>query len=371
MPKNKDGYFRSTFTVGKNADGKPQRITVRAKTKRELDEKLAEAKRLHAKGIAGTMTVREWAARWLSVCKANASDGQKKHYAAKLNLDILPAIGGMWIQDVRASHLQELLNAYAGGKTNTIKKIKIAIKQLFDDAEIEGLVDRNPARRLELPKTTERTRRPLTDFERSVVYAVAKTHKAGAYMATMLFCGLRRGECAALLISDIDLDRRRISISKSLDLQKNIGREKAPKSKAGIREVPIPDILAPILASQCAGKERGDILFPKLDGKHATNQASRWWWRSFKRQCHLLAGAKVYRNQIKESPFSDVITPHYLRHTYATDLYAAGVDEKAQKSFLGHSSGDVTDIYRQMNDAAFERAAKQLNEYYCKLEWTL
>lgn len=48
MLKNKDGKYRSSFVVGKSSDGKPERITVYAKTKKELGEKLAEAKRLRA-----------------------------------------------------------------------------------------------------------------------------------------------------------------------------------------------------------------------------------------------------------------------------------------------------------------------------------
>ena len=84
------------------------------------------------------------------------------------------------------------------------------------------------------------------------------------------------------------------------------------------------------------------------------------------RQCHIVAGAKLYRNEVllDTSPFDDNVTPHFLRHTYATDIYAAGVDEAAQKVFLGHSSSDITDRYRKMNDAAFYRALDVLNQYY-------
>lgn len=369
--KNKDGYYRSTFVIGKDTDGKPIRATVRAKSKPEFDAKLEEAKRLHARGIAlRGMTVSEWSEKWLKVYKANATQTQKDHYAAKLKHDILPTVGGMQIRDVRASDLQEILNSYAGGKFDTVRKIKNAMKQLFEDAEIEGVIERSPAARLELPELTEEHRRPLTNIERAVVYEVAKTHKCGPYVLTMLFCGLRRGECIALTVADVDLENKRIRVNKSLSLRKNVGNEKGTKSKAGVREVPIPDILFPVLSEYCSGKNPFNILFTKEDGKHATKQTCTWWWKSFKRQCHITAGAELYRNQVRleTSPFSDDVTPHFLRHTYATDLYAADVDEKAQKYFLGHSSSDVTDIYRKMNDAAFLRAAKKINKYFSKLD---
>lgn len=388
MPKEKGEkkykYYKGSFVVGKKADGTPDRIYVRGKTKKERDEKLAEAKRLYARGLKlGEMTVREWSNRWIAVYKANASDTQKDHYKAKLKRDILPVIGSMRMKDVRASHLQELLNKYKGSKRGTVEKIRHAIRQLFEDAEVEGVIERNPSLRLELPDLEEEPRRPLTLIERQTVLKVAEVHPRGPYILTMLYCGLRRGECAALDRSAVDLEKKRLTISKALSTRKNVGEvagtkaAKMRKSKGkndenvGIRVVPIPDVLLPALSALCDGKHEGDILFPKSDGKHATKQTLTWWWNSFSRQCHIAAGAKLYRNAViyEKSPFGKEVTPHYLRHTYATDLYAAGVDEKARKEFLGHASNDVTDIYTAMSDEAFDRAAVLVNEYYNSEKW--
>jgi integrase len=378
MPKNQDGYFRTTFSVGKTEDGKLKRITIRAKTKKELDFKLAEAKRLYSYGYAlADISVYEWADRWYTVYKANASETQKNHYRAKLNNEILPSIGSMRMRDVRASHLQEIINKRANGKLETVKKLKNAMRQLFEDAEIEGIIERSPAVRLTLPKTlTESPRRPLTPYEKSIVYNVAQNHKRGVYALTMLFCGLRRGECIALTVGDVDFERSRLIVNKSLSMPINVGIKKGTKSQAGMREVPIPDIILPILREWCADKKPSDILFPKdksNNSEYITKQICKGWWLSFRRQCHITAGAEVFRNQIQieTSKFDDNITPHYLRHTYATDLYAAGVDEKARKFFLGHASNDVTDTYTKMSNEALARATAQINEYYSKISFDL
>ena len=377
--RNKDGYFRETFTIpgAKTKAGKQKRVTVRDRDLSVFKLKVEEARRLYGLGLSlEGETVREWGERWLAVYKANASATQRDHYEARLEKDILPSIGNMKVRDVRASHLQELLNKFAGGRVGTVKKVKIAIAQLFADAEIEGLIERNPAVRLELPEMEERCRRPLTKIERIAIYTVAQCHKAGAYVLTMLFCGLRRGECAALLVGDVDLKSRKLTVSKSLSLRKNVGvvegtkasklRQKVKgKADDGCRVVPIPELLAPFLAKACENRKPDEVLFAKSDGKAATKTTCHWWWRSFVRQCHISAGAKLYRNaiQYETSPFGKEVTPHYLRHTYSTDLYAAGVDDKAQKTFLGHASGDVTDIYRKMSEAAFERSRGLINEY--------
>ena len=381
--KNKSGYFRTDMTVGKNSEGKSTRISIRAKSREEFDAKVEQAKRLYSRGLSlSKTTVYEWAQRWLFVYKANATEVQKAHYTAKVNHDILPKIGNMRMCDVRASHLQEILNCYAGGKLETVKKIRNAIKQLFSDAELEGIIDRNPAARLELPNLTEETRRPLTLLEKIAVFEVAKTHKRGAYVMTMLLCGLRRGECTAILVGDVDLANRRLKVDKSLNFVHNQAaitttksaklrkKDKSASEDTGTRLIPIPDILTPFIEPLIIKKPADAMLFTsKHDGQYQSAQELRWGWKSFKRQCHLLLGATTYRNELKTetSLFGGEITYHYLRHAYATDLYAAGVDDTAIKSFLGHSSGDVTDIYRKMNDAAFDRASGLINEYYATL----
>jgi len=376
--KKKYAYYKGSLTIGKRANGKPYRKYVYGKTKRERDEKLDALKRQYARGLAlGEMTVYEWSLRWKSVFLANVSDNQKKHYTAKLTHDILPAIGPMRMRDIRPSHLMELINNYSGGKEGTVAKVLRAVKKLFADAEYEGIIERDPAKRLELPYVTEKSRRPLDELERKVVLRVAETHTRGPYVLTMLYCGLRRGECIALERSDVDLDNRRINISKELVFEDgNVGKLTGTKSsklrkakpngnEACARTVPIPDLLLPFLEALCEGKNSGSLLFPKADGKHATQSAVSWWWSSFRRQCHFESGAETYRNKVllETSLFDNDVTPHYLRHSYATDLYAAGVDEFSRKAFLGHENGGVTEGYTAMSNEAFYRNLGLINVY--------
>jgi len=366
--RNKDGYFKETWLTDEVLpSGNKRRVVVRDKDYKTFVSKLEEAKRLHKKGITlEDMTVAQWGERWLSVYKATASDDLKAHFRAKLDYDIVPAIGDMRMKDVRASDLQQLLNN-SPGKKGTVVKIRIAIRQLFDAADAEGIIERNPALKLELPDNlAESPRRPLGDNECKIVWGVAQSHTAGAYVLTMLLCGLRRGECVGLTMANVDFRKKRLSIHRAIRYSTNQGMEKAPKSLAGIRQVPIPDILLPILKKHCAGKKADDYVFTKVDGSRATGIAVRRWWESVLRQCHIASGAKQYRNKImiETSLFSDEITPHYLRHTYATDIHAAGVHEKEQKHFLGHSSNDVTDIYRNVSDLSFNRAADLINQFF-------
>ena len=376
-------YHKRSFVVGKKEDGSQKRITVRGKTIREVENKLAEAKRLQASGLqGGEMTVREWSERWKKSYKTTVSDEQKNHYERKLRLDILPYIGDKRIKDVTKADLQGIMDSHESGRKGYVEKIKHAICLLFADAAYEGIIERDPSVRLELPEMEEEARRPLTLAEREALLKVAAEHKHGAYALTMLYTGIRRGECLALLRSDVDLEKQRMQITKAVDSRRN--KPKLTGTKAanmrrkikrgedvGWRTVPIPDKLLPVMISLCNGKKPSDILFCNEDEKHASKSTSRRWWDSIKRQCHIAAGADLYRNavQTETSPFDDKITAHYLRHTYATDMYAAGVDERARQEFLGHASPDVTNTYTAMSNEAFDRSAKQLNDYLNEEKW--
>jgi integrase len=376
--KKKYKYKKASFVIGYKPDGTPVRKYVYGKTVPERNAKLAEAKRRYARGLhLGEMTVTEWSVRWKTSFIANVSDNQKSHYESKLKHDILPAIGMMRMADVRASHLLDLINSYKGGKHSTVSKISQAISRMFDDAVVEGIIERNPSASLELPETIENARRPLTEDERNIVLEVAKTHKQGAYVLTMLYSGLRRGECIALTRADIDLGSRKINVDKSLTFEDgNMGKLSGTKASKlrkktvddeefGARIAPMPDLLYTVMVALCEGKAHADLLFARADGSPDTKSSVTWRWNSFKNGCHREAGAKIYRNEVlaDTSAFDDNISPHYLRHTYATDLYAAGVDVYARKLFLGHAKSDVTESYTAMPDEAFDRNLELINLY--------
>ena len=382
--KKKYEYVRKSFTIGKKVDGSPDRVWVRGKTDEEAETNLREAKRRHGLGLhLGEMTVREWSVIWMSVYKAKAGS-QRRHYQSKLDLDILPAIGNMAMRDVRASNLIKLLDSYEGGAKDTVSKIRVAIKQLFSDAEFEGVIERNPATRLELPEVFEKVRRPLTCIEREILLQVAKEHPRGPYVLTLYGTGIRRGECIALTPEDIDLKRNNISITKSVVFpignQGEISTTKAKKLRKKriksddddtSRVVPIPDFLIPILERQCEGKKPDELLFPGRTGGVVNKGALLRWWNSFKRACHIKAGAYMYRQSIniETSVFSDELTPHYLRHTYATDLSAAGVDKDTRAVLLGHARNEITDHYTKVTNKVRARAVKKLNKHYRKRRW--
>lgn len=102
-------------------------------------------------------------------------------------------------------------------------------------------------------------------------------------------------------------------------------------------------------------------------GKHHTESSLRCYWNSFLRDLDIALGAKVYRSQIVKSKVSDDLVPYVLRHTYGTDLQAAGVPINVAKYLMGHSDISTTaNIYTHENDEIIDNAAELIKIYAVK-----
>ncbi len=120
-------------------------------------------------------------------------------------------------------------------------------------------------------------------------------------MLFLAYTGLRWGEAVGLRVRDLDMLRKRASISENAvqsGKQIFVGTPKAHKQ----RTVPLPAFLLPYLARQCEGKDRDDLLWAGDDGSHLRrpHPVSGWFAKA------------VTASQVPR------VTPHDLRHTAAS-----------------------------------------------------
>jgi len=130
------------------------------------------------------------------------------------------------------------------------------------------------------------------------ILALCETHRAGLWVLTMLYCGLRPGETIPLTWSDIDFKRSVFKITKAYE--RGSGEFKLPKSKAGNREIPIPGQLMDKLKATQPQDKPFDFIFQQCDhtkdkkpnGKHHTETSLNSLWRDYKTDLDILMGAK-------------------------------------------------------------------------------
>ena len=168
-----------------------------------------------------------------------------------------------------------------------------------------------------------------------------------ALLSSLVYAGLRIGELIELHWADVDLSTNKITI-------------RAAKTDAGMRRVDILPALRKVLdalkvAVQPASSDR---VFPTATGgpQNPSNVRQRVLAPTLKR-------ANEHLERAGQAPLPDGLTPHKLRHTFASILVALGVDPGAAMDQLGHTDPAFTlRVYRHgmRRDAASKQALRQL-----------
>lgn len=376
--KRADGRLETTVTIGHDENGKPLRKHLYAKSAKELNEKVVSIKMSIGKGLdisAQNDTFKTWADIWLKLKKPNIGNSQYKHYLSYLKC-LNGYIGEVSIKDIRLIHIQEIINSLFEENPNTGKhsskklltEIKNTAKQVFEFAIDNKVIDYNPAAKVQIPKKAiSEERRALTEEEQAWISETP--HRMQTASMIMMYAGLRRGELIPLTWDDIDLKRKKLSVNKAVDLTNNKAELKATKTKAGNREVDIPDILADYLKTI---EKTSDLVCPSSSGNMHTATSWRSAWDSYLLDLNLKYGKEKGRKSKYDPRFKGItiekITPHMLRHTYCTNLILAGVTPTTVQQQMGHANIQITlDIYTHITSEFKENDMQKYNNFLKKV----
>lgn len=325
----------------------------------KLAERLAAAKR-GEQVVGGSMTVDAWYKEWKTLYKDPKGLTPKSlgMYDEKYRNYIKPRIGHLKLRDVRDVHLQRILNDQAGKSSSHVKKLRMVMQEMFKRARQSRLIPFDPAELLEMPAVTTGGHRAITEEERAAILAVAETHRAGLWVLTLLYTGMRPGETAALMWSDVDFARNEIHVHAAKE--SGTGTIKTPKTAAGIRDIPIHAALLPRLRA-VQGKPFSPV-FPTRAGNRQNEDSLRRLWKGFRRDLDIYMGAETYRNKIIKSVLAPDLTPYCLRHTFCTDLQRAGVPINVAKELMGHADIQTTaNIYTHRDQGTLHGSMAQLD----------
>lgn len=334
------------------------------RTKEEAHEKAVAQKTLleHKVKKAKTtrVTVRKWAREWLvTYKKGTVIDSWYKTLEGVVNNYVIEDLGDRYLNTVKPKDIVRFYNSHSDLSESHGHALVQITRQIFDTALENDLIDKDPTRNVKPPKFAEKIgHRTITDEERALTIRTAdKYPQCGMFYLVMLFCGLRPQEVAALRRKDIDTKNRIINVTNAKKSDDTIGK---PKSRAGIRQVPIPDELFDRLSLK--GLKPNDFVFRPERAERHSKTTLRNQWKKFKRLMDIENGAQLYRNHVVETTLAEDLSPYCYRHTYCTDLQDVGVGVTVAQQLMGHSSIKITsDIYTHHSKISFEDARQKLN----------
>lgn len=377
MARNKkraDGRVQKRIYIG-TVDGKKQYKSVYGRTDAEAERAAQEIRRRLGNGEriqAGDQPFRAWAARLLAKKEPDVSPSYFGGLQGRCNW-WCNRIGDVPISDIVTSGIQEGINdLYAEGRAKkTLVDYRNTAHAIFELAERDRAIVFNPAKYVDIPRNaTKSVRFALTEEERG--WITTFPHRAQLSAMIMMYAGLRRGELLALTVNDIDFDARIIRVNKAIYYDGNSPKlKRGGKTDAATRSIPIPSALMSLLRTAAKDRSPFDLLVAGKDGKHMTESTFTRMWESYLSALNEEYGQPAMSD--KRSRFSPGglpmtirnITPHCLRHTYATMLHAAGVDVVTAQRWMGHSDIKTTlAIYTHLDDKAQEGDTKKLDDYF-------
>ncbi|MBQ9188454.1 MAG: site-specific integrase [Clostridia bacterium] len=366
--KRDDGLYQRCVTVGRKADGRPDRKVIYAHTQKELEDKVAEYKERLSNGmlpIHENATFGEFAELLCKEYKPTISESVRKQYVSICN-NHLSELKYMQLTELRNAHLQTIINRMArnGYSTKLMSHVKQVASQVLRLAQDNDILVRNVFERVKVPSIEPEKRLPLTEEQIALVKKTYKGHRMGVPVMVMLYAGLRRGELLALQWTDIDFKKHVIRVWRSLAFEaKNQARIKKPKTKAGTREVPIVDPLYEILTE--AKKNTTSVMVcPSAKGTVMTDTAWKTSWDSYMHYLNIQAGGRDRSRSNPKVVAIEPFTPHQLRHTFITMCHEAGVDVKVTQEIAGHADIHTTlMIYTHLTNAKREEGVQTLNAH--------
>lgn len=343
------GRFVGWYIRYKDVDGRRRQRASHQPTRALAARMLLEIEARVARGRVGIpepapaaapMSVAQLCARFLGeFASPRIKDLDRYRSGARTALGrVLPYLGQLPLAELGRSDIEKARDAIARRfKPNTVRASLAPLGAALTWAVKQGLLDKNPARGIELPRrelstehlSSEEAARLLAEAERRARDSDSPTWWSRLVAVSLaLRLGLRRGEIFGLRWPDIDLQAARLTVRRSYRL--------APKSGKA-RHLPVPSAVAALLLKwqkRCPASAQQLVCPVRYAGR---------WGMSSRRATHGLA---VMLRAAGCKPLARGF--HALRHTFASQFIMAGGSLATLQKLLGHSTIEMTLVYSHL-----------------------
>jgi integrase len=308
------------------------------------------------------VTVKQYLDKWLdTAARPRVSERTFAGYSYLVTQYVEPTmLAGMKLSDLRPLDIQQVYGDMQtrGLSARTVRYLHAVLNSAFKQAVRWGMLVRNPAELVDLPKQARKEMYALSPKQAMEFLKAASEDRWGVLFAFALVTGMRPEEYLGLQWKDVDLDRGTVRVQRAL-----VWREKGgwyfgePKTARSRRSIPLCASTVRALSEhrRKQGEERlklgpdyqqNDLVFATPEGGPlAPRNLKRRHFRPILERANLPLDFRLYD----------------LRHSCATLLLAAGEHPKVVSERLGHATVTLTlDVYSHVLPTMQEGASQKL-----------
>lgn len=384
ISKRADGRYQGRFTF------QGERYTFYDRDLKILQKKMADAQYEMEHGIymdAKNMTLDVFFQTWLSEIKeSTVKENTLSVYQEIYKVHIAPQLGKLQVSGINKLMIQRLLNSMSknGLSANTLAKTKAILYSVFKEAMENRMISYNPCENITIKR--ERVERRVLSYEEQKKFLSAISGSRYEMLCILgLSTGLRIGELSGLRWSDIDFEEKTLTVERTYiylhDVKNHQMRDvfHSPKTKTSSRTIRLLDSTLELLKLHKQKQENEkaalgeswqpiedgeDLVFTTKNGKPVrslnVSETLNHYVEQINRREETAAKAEG-----REPIAFERITPHTLRHTFATRAFESGIPPKVVQQILGHSSLEMTmDLYTHVTEDVQAREIQKLSLFF-------
>lgn len=270
----------------------------------------------------GGQTLEQQVQGFLTSLSARRSAHTARAYGADLRQLIAFTDGE---QDLSRVDLKQFLRQHGGSPVTRARKLSTLRSFVRHLRRIEAIKD-DPTETLEAPIRRKRLPKALSQDQTTGLLELMSSSKTplrdSAMLELMYGAGLRASELASVDVQNLDLKELTVQISG-----------KGNKERLSLFGAAARDAIAAYMSSERAVPKGSDALFTNSSGQRISSRTIQ----------------NVVRRWAVQAGLPVSVTPHTLRHSFATHLLDRGADLKTVQQLLGHESLATTQIYTHLS----------------------
>lgn len=290
--------------------------------------------------------------------KSGRGESTRLWYRSITN-SIVDFLGETYIEELTSEDIHNFISSIQlckNGRPSSEKRIKEIMTQLNNIVEYahnEGYISKKPLNdnHKNRPKGVEHNTKEnfYTKEEVSIILKDVKQNGSPilrAVVPCLLLTGMRINELLALRYNDLDMERRLIRVQYSVHVEGGKYVLGSPKTAAGIREIPVPDIFFDIVEEWHRHVKQNQVLNDTARAKGNDNIIFIGEVGDIRHSDTLRTACNNMLKRLglkkKNSSF------HAFRHTYGTLVHWSGVEMDIISYLLGHEIGSTKNVTRDV-----------------------